>query len=105
MISGAALLGVLYAVTGPLMCVAYIPQWLSVWRDREGAQAISLLTWALWAASLTVTLCYAIWVNGDALFRLNALLSAVGTWAVLMAACWRRWTYRRRSGRSPQAVS
>jgi hypothetical protein len=56
--------------------VAYLPQMLCVYRDRNGAEAVSLLTWAMFAAANLATVSYSLTVSGDfviaSVFALNA---------------------------------
>jgi hypothetical protein len=56
--------------------VAYMPQILCVYRDRNGAEAVSLLTWAMFTAANLATVSYSLTVSGDfviaAVFALNA---------------------------------
>src|SRR3954466_4392089 len=56
--------------------VAYMPQIMCVYRDRNGAGAVSLLTWAMFTASNLATVSYSLTVSGDfviaSVFTLNA---------------------------------
>ena len=57
--------------------VAYMPQILCVYRDRNGAEAVSLLTWAMFTAANLATVSYSLTVSSDfviaAVFTLNAV--------------------------------
>lgn len=41
----AAAIGWFYLVTNSARVFAYVPQIITVWRCRDGARAISLVTW------------------------------------------------------------
>jgi uncharacterized protein with PQ loop repeat len=57
--------------------IAYMPQILCVYRDRNGAAAVSLLTWVMFTAANLATVSYALTVTSDlvaaAVFAANAL--------------------------------
>jgi len=56
--------------------VAYMPQIMCVYRDRNGAEAVSLLTWAMFTAANLATVSYSLTVSSDlviaCVFALNA---------------------------------
>jgi hypothetical protein len=65
----------------------YVPQFLKIYRDRNGAAAVSLGTWLIFSASNAATVAYALANSGDwiiaTVFGLNAmscLLIASLTW-------------------------
>jgi hypothetical protein len=57
--------------------LAYMPQIVCVYRDPNGAVAVSLLTWFMFTAANIATVSYAITVSSDLMvagvFALNAL--------------------------------
>jgi hypothetical protein len=57
--------------------LAYMPQIMCVYRDRNGAEAVSLLTWAMFTAANLATVSYSLTVASDlviaAVFALNAM--------------------------------
>ena len=57
--------------------VAYLPQIMCVYRDRNGAAAVSILTWAMFMAANLATVSYALTVSSDlivaSVFALNAV--------------------------------
>jgi hypothetical protein len=68
--------------------IAYVPQMIRVYRDPNGAAAVSLMTWTLFTAANVATVLYAL-INSDdrvvaGVFGLNALgcLVVVGLTAV-----------------------
>ena len=56
--------------------IAYMPQIMCVYRDRNGAEAVSLLTWAMFTAANLATVSYSLTVSSDLvtafIFALNA---------------------------------
>jgi hypothetical protein len=63
--SAAWLIGWAYMLANTGRVLSYVPQIAAVWRSRDGARSISLLTWSYWTFShLTATL-YAAFVVDD----------------------------------------
>ena len=62
--------------------VAYFPQMIRVYRDPHGAAAVSLMTWALFAAANVATVCYALTVSNDRVVAIVFALNAVGCTAI-----------------------
>jgi hypothetical protein len=54
-----------FAVSNGVRVVAYVPQIIRVAYDRDGAAAISCLTWLLFAVSHLSTVAYAVVVIDD----------------------------------------
>ena len=57
--------------------VAYMPQIVCVYRDQNGAAAVSLMTWVMFSAANLATVSYALTVTSDlvvaGVFAANAL--------------------------------
>jgi hypothetical protein len=57
--------------------IAYMPQIMCVYRDRNGAEAVPLLTWAMFTAANLATVSYSLTVSNDpviaSVFALNAV--------------------------------
>lgn len=57
--------------------LAYLPQILCIYRCRNGAAAVSLMTWVMFTASNVATVSYALTVSSDlvvaGVFGLNAV--------------------------------
>ncbi len=70
-----------FAACNGLRAVAYLPQVAAVWRDANGASAVSFTTWGLFAISNLSTVGYAVLCIDDwrmaAIFSANALCCAV----------------------------
>jgi hypothetical protein len=65
-----------FAVLNGGRIVAYMPQIMCVYRDRNGAEAVSLMTWAMFTAANLATVSYSLTVSSDvvvaSVFALNA---------------------------------
>jgi hypothetical protein len=55
----------IFSISNCVRVVAYVPQILQVIRDREGATAVSCMTWLLFSLSHLSTVVYALLVIGD----------------------------------------
>ena len=66
-----------FALLNGARVVAYMPQIICVYRDPNGAVAVSLLTWTMFTAANLATVSYALTVSCDLMvagvFALNAL--------------------------------
>jgi hypothetical protein len=65
-----------FALLNSARVVAYFPQMIRVYRDADGAQAVSLSTWVLFAVTNAATVCYALAALND---RVMALVFALNT--------------------------
>jgi hypothetical protein len=77
--------------------VAYVPQMVRVYRDPHGAAAVSLITWALFAAANVATVCYAIAVSDDRLVAAVFALNAAGCFAIVALTALKRMRASRQS--------
>lgn len=55
----------IYLVTNGLRVLSYVPQIVRVYKDKAGAQAISLGTWSFWTFSNLTTAAYALAILQD----------------------------------------
>ena len=66
-----------FAVLNGGRIVAYLPQIMCVYRDRNGAEAVSLLTWTMFTAANLATVSYSLTISSDfvvaSIFTLNAM--------------------------------
>jgi uncharacterized protein with PQ loop repeat len=85
----------LYAISGSLAFIAYLPQIITLLRNGDGAQGISLITWFMWVVALTINTLYAGLVNGDKFFLLATSSSLLGTLMVFTIAFYKRWKCHR----------
>jgi hypothetical protein len=72
--------------------LAYVPQIVRVYRDRNGAAAVSLVTWALFASSNLATAVYAHAVYGDAIMATVFALNTLACLFVVVLTAMKRWT-------------
>ena len=80
----------LYAISGALAFIAYLPQIITLLRSEDGAYSTSLITWFMWVVALTINTLYAGLVNGDRFFLLATSSSLMGTMAVFFIALYKR---------------
>lgn len=100
----AAAIGWFYLVTNAARVFAYFPQIAAVWRCRDGAFAISILTWGLWTISHVAALLYGALVMNDLYFVGITTVNLLGCGAVTALTAWRRVEFGRaqlRSGDEP----
>lgn len=86
----AAAIGWFYLVTNSVRVLTYIPQIIAVWRCRDGARAISLLTWGSWVISNAAAIAYGVLVVHDAFFVVISTINLGGCAAVTLLAAQRR---------------
>jgi hypothetical protein len=86
----------LFALFNSARLVAYLPQILVVWQDRQGAKAISCTTWALFASSNFSTTTYAIFGLGDWGMALVFGVNTICCVAILTLTGMRRAQFRER---------
>ncbi len=90
-----ALVAWAYLLTNAVRVFTYLPQIATVWRCREGARAISLLTWWSWAVSNGAAMAYGLLVVRDLPFILIAAINLAGCTAVAGIATRRRQQWQR----------
>lgn len=93
-----------YLLANGARIVAYLPQIRAVWRCRDGAASISLLSWSTWTLSHVAALLYALLVLRDLPFLLVTSLNLAGCGAVTWIALRRRYPPRHRRQGTPAAV-
>jgi hypothetical protein len=91
MISNELALGLFVACNGA-RSIAYLPQIVRLARDREGAGAVSCVTWSLFALANASTVAYAAIVTGDLMVALIFALNTLGCLAVFGLAAYKRRT-------------
>ncbi|MBS0428869.1 MAG: hypothetical protein JSR41_16440 [Proteobacteria bacterium] len=83
-----------YLLTNAVRVFTYIPQILAVWKCRDGARSVSLLTWGSWVLSHVAATAYGVLVVKDALFLLITLINFAGCGLVAAIAARRRWQWK-----------
>ena len=82
----------LFTLINSLRILAYIPQILKAAKDKNGASAISYMTWGLFLISHLTTIAYALVILGDLLMALIFLGNAIACVAILgITFLKRRW--------------
>ena len=79
-----------FAVLNGGRIVAYMPQIMCVYRDRNGAEAVSLMTWAMFMAANLATVSYSLTVSSDVVVASVFALNAVCCFAITCLVAWRR---------------
>lgn len=92
MMDASALILCAYSFFNAARIFSYAPQIVLIARDRDGARAISLSTWALWIAANATTALHA-WFNlGDVPLTLLNALNTLGCLTVVALTVWKRTT-------------
>src|SRR3954470_8825942 len=73
-----------FAVLNGGRIVACMPQIMCIYRDRNGAEAVSLLTWAMFTAANLATVSYSLTVSSDFVM---ASVFALNTTCCLVITC------------------
>lgn len=79
-----------YVFTNSARLVTYIPQILAVWRCRDGAHAISLITWSSWVVSHAAAIAYGALVVQDGYFVFISSINFVCSLVITCIAAQRR---------------
>ena len=95
-----AVIAWLYLATNALRVLSYLPQVVVVWRCRDGARSISLLTWGMWTLSHITATLYGVLVLRDAFFIFVSLVNLAGCGTVTLIAARRRVAARRADRRA-----
>ena len=82
-----------FAVLNSGRALAYVPQIVRVYRDQNGAAAVSLVTWVLFASSNLATAVYAYTIYRDAIMATVFALNALACLLVVVLTAMKRWTF------------
>jgi uncharacterized protein with PQ loop repeat len=85
-----------FAVLNGARIAAYVPQIQRICRDQNGAAAVSIVTWMLFAFANAATVAYALLVANDMLVAVIFTLNAIGCLGVAALTAAKRWEQRRR---------
>lgn len=88
--SPAELVLAAFTVANALQVVSYVPQIVSVARDRNGASAIAYSTWLIWLAGSAATAAYAMVNIWDAWLAAVNTVHSVCCIAVIALTAWKR---------------
>jgi uncharacterized protein with PQ loop repeat len=100
----AAAIAWFYLVTNSARLITYVPQIVAVWRCRDGARSISLLTWGSWTVSHFAAILYGIVVVPDLFFVCVSLVNLLSCMVVTAIAARRRCQQRQASSAQPSAT-
>lgn len=76
---------------------AYVPQMIRIHRDPNGAAAVSITTWSLFAASNVATVCYVVFVAHDWIIATVFTLNSAGCVGIVALTLFKRLAHGRRS--------
>ena len=96
-----------YVVANALRVFTYVPQVIATWRSRDGARALSLLTWSSWLVANLASVLYGVLLR-DTFLTLVSLGNFLGCCAVTAIAVYRRQSFaaaRRTEGAAPATAS
>ncbi|HEU5046237.1 MAG TPA: hypothetical protein VFT64_00165 [Rickettsiales bacterium] len=91
----------LYSANGLIFGAAFLPQIVTLIKDKSGALTMNLATWSLFSACSLVTFIYACTHNGDHHFIFCSAIGTFGNTSILLLGTMRRMQYAlvtRRSG-------
>jgi hypothetical protein len=80
-----------FAILNTARLVGYFPQIMRVRRDTDGAKAVSVGTWTLFAAANIATVSYALIVANDVAMAIVFALNTIGCLAIVGFTVWKRF--------------
>lgn len=80
----------LYSLSGATSCLGYAPQIARVWKDKTGAESISLIAWSWWTLTTFISILYATLIIGNLPLICVAAGNFLGCFLTVMATLWRR---------------
>jgi len=87
------ILVLLYSFNAFILAASYMPQIIKYYRTKTGARATCLKSLAMWSYSSSVSLCYALFENGDETYVLVATFDWLGCIGMFGAAYYNRLRY------------
>jgi hypothetical protein len=85
-----------FALLNAARTVAYLPQIARIYRDPNGAMAVSIITWLLFTSANVATVAYAVFVSGDFLVATIFCFNGVGSGAITLMTLAKRFSALRR---------
>jgi hypothetical protein len=79
-----------FALLNGARIAAYLPQLRRVYHDPNGASAVSIVTWTLFASANIATVAYALVVAGDRLVALIFALNTIGCASIALMTTLKR---------------
>jgi hypothetical protein len=80
-----------FAILNTARLIGYFPQIMRVHRDTDGAKAVSIGTWTLFAAANIATVSYALVVANDVAMAIVFALNTIGCLAIVGFTVWKRF--------------
>jgi hypothetical protein len=80
-----------FAILNTARLVGYFPQIMRVRRDTDGARAVSIGTWTLFAAANIATMSYALIIADDVAMAIVFALNTIGCLAIAGFTIWKRF--------------
>lgn len=81
----------LYIGFNSVRVLSYIPQIFVVMKDKQGAKAISLITWSFWTGANLTTALYATIIAPDAWLAGMSYGNTLGCLIVVVMVVYKRW--------------
>ncbi len=93
-----------FAILNTARLIAYLPQVIRIYFDDNGARAVSIATWLLFAAANLATVSYALFAAQDALVATVFTLNTIGCLVIVGFTAWKRikaghWALSRGGGK------
>ena len=87
-------LSILYSLNGLIIGTAFLPQIVTLMKDRSGAVSTSISSWLIFTIVSVISLAYGMAKLHDALFIYCSAVSVLGNGAILILSIYRRWQKR-----------
>lgn len=87
----------LYAISGIIIVVSYIPQVIRLIKDINLASGLSLFTWAGWLSTAVISVLYGFLVIKDNLFIYFSLGNILGCSAVFSIIVYHRLIFNKKN--------
>ena len=80
-----------FAILNTARLIAYFPQIIRIHGDANGAKAVSIATWLLFAAANLATVSYALTAANDAPMAIMFMLNTLGCLTIVGFTVWKRF--------------
>jgi uncharacterized protein with PQ loop repeat len=85
----------IYFLLNTVRVFSYVPQIITVAKEKSNAKAISLLTWSFWTGANFITGMYATFVVKDTLLSLMSYGNTLGCGIVVALVLYKRRKYKK----------
>jgi uncharacterized protein with PQ loop repeat len=83
---------IMFVMLNGMRVFGYLPQIVRIYRDPNGAAAVSILTWVLFAAAHVATAWYVLATSGDRLVAGMFALNMIGCLVIAVLTAFKRWS-------------